>query len=147
LIVHPLPPAPDITENGGALQSSAGGALQSSASSGNQWYFNGNPIVGATGTSYSPSISGNYYVMVTDENGCESVSGVFNYTVIGIEDTEVQNVISVFPNPFNSTLYIQNLSVGNHQVVLMNALGQTLMRTQISTTTAQIDLGQLAAGV
>jgi len=139
LIVHPLPPAPDITENGGALQSSA--------SSGNQWYFNGNPIVGATGTSYSPSISGNYYVMVTDENGCESVSGVFNYTVIGIEDTEVQNVISVFPNPFNSTLYIQNLSVGNHQVVLMNALGQTLMRTQISTTTAQIDLGQLAAGV
>ncbi len=30
-----------------------------------QWFFDGNPIVGATGTTYNPTLAGDYYVRVT----------------------------------------------------------------------------------
>lgn len=137
LVVHPLPPAPVVMQNGNILQSSA--------SSGNQWYLNGNPISGETGDSYIPTESGNYHVVVTDENGCENVSEQFIITEI--ENLKVNSFVSVYPNPFNSTLYIRNLSGGNPQVILINPLGQTIMQIQIESQTTQLDLSELSNGM
>lgn len=40
-----------------------------------QWHDQSGPISGATGATFTPSVSGSYFVVVSNENGCESVSG------------------------------------------------------------------------
>jgi hypothetical protein len=75
VIVNPLPATPTITP-GGPTTFCAGGSvtLTSSAASGNQWLLNGNPIGGATATTYSATASGNYTVTTTDVNSCTSAA-------------------------------------------------------------------------
>ncbi|MEA2163467.1 MAG: hypothetical protein QOK37_1594 [Thermoanaerobaculia bacterium] len=80
--VNPLPATPTITP-GGPTTFCAGGSvtLTSSSASGNQWYLNGNPIGGATNTTYSATASGSYKVVVT-ASGCSSApSAATNVTV------------------------------------------------------------------
>jgi hypothetical protein len=50
-----------------------GDTLASSSSTGNQWYYNLNPVQGATGQTLIATEQGDYYVVVT-ENGCSSDS-------------------------------------------------------------------------
>ena len=71
--VNPLPPTPTITA-GGTTTFCTGGSvtLTSSSGSGNQWYFDGNPIDGAAGDQYVAMLAGSYTVRVTDGNGCAS---------------------------------------------------------------------------
>jgi hypothetical protein len=87
--VNPLPPTPTITP-GSATTFCTGGSvtLTSSSASGNQWFLNGNPIGGATATTYNATASGNYTVKVTDGNGCtSSASPVTAVTVNAVPAT------------------------------------------------------------
>src|SRR3954452_10378642 len=89
--VNPLPAAPTITP-GGPTTFCAGGSvtLTSSAASGNQWLLNGNPIGGATATTYVSTASGNYTVTTTDGNSCTSAaSAATTVTVNPIPATPV----------------------------------------------------------
>jgi hypothetical protein len=63
--------------------SQTGSVLNSSVASGNQWYLNGAIIQGQTGTSYTPTQSGSYQVMVTNGNGCTAMSTAFPVTISG----------------------------------------------------------------
>lgn len=45
-----------------------------------QWYVNGNPIIGATGTSYEASTAGNYQVLASN-GGCSAYSNGISITV------------------------------------------------------------------
>lgn len=65
-------PVPLISQNGNTLTSSI--------SSGNQWYNGSNVISGATGSSFSPTASGLYSVLVTNANGCSRTSSPFNFS-------------------------------------------------------------------
>lgn len=66
ITVNAIPEAPVVTA-GGPTTFCAGSSvlLTSTASSGNQWYRDGSPIAGATGTTYSATISGVYTVTVS----------------------------------------------------------------------------------
>src|SRR5205807_9470953 len=64
--------------------------LTSSSASGNQWFLNGNPIGGASGTTYSATASGNYTVVVTN-NGCSSAASA-------------ATSVTVNPNPSTPTI-------------------------------------------
>lgn len=59
----------DITENSGVLQSNFG--------SNYQWFYNGDPILGATNQNYQASCSGNYQVVVLNGNDCDTWSNDF----------------------------------------------------------------------
>lgn len=63
LRVDPLPAKPSVTVSGNRLTSSA--------LNGNQWFDEQGPIAGATEQSFTPSVSGNYFVVVSN-GGCES---------------------------------------------------------------------------
>jgi len=55
--------------------------LNASAGSAYQWNLDGNPIGGATASSYAAAVSGNYTVTVTDVNGCVATSAAQNVLV------------------------------------------------------------------
>jgi hypothetical protein len=69
--VLPAPPVPAIVDTGGTL--STGPAVS------HQWYFEGEPIPGATGASHAPAAEGTYTVAVTGANGCSSISAPYLY--------------------------------------------------------------------
>jgi extracellular elastinolytic metalloproteinase len=58
----------------------------------------GLPIVGATGQIFTPTVTGNYAVIVT-ENGCTDTSACTLITVLGLDDENFMSGLSVFPNP------------------------------------------------
>ena len=89
---------PVITQNGITLNSSA--------ASNNQWYLNGTLIIGATGQTYLPTLSGNYQVEVTLSNGCVAQSDNFAYVILPTNPGDNDIGLTVFPNPANTQLNV-----------------------------------------
>jgi predicted outer membrane repeat protein len=72
--ISAIPSTPTINAGGPTTFCSGGSVtLTSSSASGNQWYLDGNPLGGATGSSINATASGNYTVVVTT-NGCSSAA-------------------------------------------------------------------------
>jgi len=95
-----VPDAPVATLNGDILESSA--------INGNQWYYNGALIPGATEPTYQPTLSGAYYVTVTDQGtGCESEpSNTIMFLFTGIDQSSAAQSVKVYPSPFTDQLNI-----------------------------------------
>jgi hypothetical protein len=65
-------------------------------------------IVGATGSTYTPTHDGSYTVTVTDSNGCMATSAMYNETTLGIANINGTGyAISIHPNPSSSIVYIE----------------------------------------
>lgn len=128
-----------------------GNELHSSPALTYQWYFNGNPIPGATNQTYTATESGNYMVFVTDANGCSAYSSIVEFSV-GIDDIYTQNLI-LFPNPGSGLFTVRGEFNQNVDIFLSvtNMLGQQLMSDEIIRNTATInrtvDIDQFANGV
>lgn len=92
VVVDPAPETPVIHANGDTLWSNA--------VNGNQWYYNGNMIPGATSQSHVAQYSGWYWCVVT-LNGCPSdTSNNIYLTITGIE--ELPGISArIFPIPNN----------------------------------------------
>ena len=118
LQVNELPETPIITNEGDHLLSSA--------SEGNQWYDSNGMIAGATAQAYYPTAADDYYVIVTNQNGCESESSnslFFIYT--GIPENYESSVV-VYPNPASDQFNIEFMvpKHSNVNIELMNNLGE-----------------------
>lgn len=85
------------------------------------------PINGETNSSYLATVSGNYAVVVT-QNNCTDTSACEAVTNVSVTENSFQNSISVFPNPTNGQL---TLNLGNSYddvtVTVRNAIGQELL--------------------
>ncbi|MFZ1530131.1 MAG: T9SS type A sorting domain-containing protein, partial [Ferruginibacter sp.] len=96
--VNQNPPVPLITQSGNTLSSNA--------PTGNQWYFNGTIISGATNQIYNYVTPGQYTVTVTDANGCSSSSlphtGNFVNGSITILSNGEEFRHAIAPNPVNN---------------------------------------------
>ncbi len=89
---YTLPETPVITQNDDQLNSSV--------ATGNQWYFNGTKIEGATQSSVVITQSGTYSVTVGNEAGCIAASA--NYAAIKSGVGSIPDAgfsCKVFPNP------------------------------------------------
>lgn len=105
-----------------------------------QWYLNGVLIPGATGQYYTPTQTGVYYVLVSNENGCQSISPNYNLLTLSVATIQA-NSLAIAPNPTTGFVHIENFRGGSIQVY--NSLGQLI----INQTTADIDLSQHAKGI
>jgi hypothetical protein len=72
--VHPLPPKPGIERRGDTLLCTVEEAAY-------RWYYNGQPIIGATPRSFVARLSGSYAVEIVDSNGCRNLSDPLEVTV------------------------------------------------------------------
>lgn len=118
IIVNPNPAVPTVSQTGNTLICNASGVTY-------QWYFNGNPIPGATSQSYTATQSGSYSVEVISPDGCTAMSSAINLTITGIEELSLNN-FEIFPNP-NQGIFEVNFNVStkdNYVIELRNAIGQ-----------------------
>lgn len=72
-----------------------------------QWLLNGSPVPGATQPTYNPQESGTYSVFVTSPEGCEATSNQVEVTISGTISIPGVGNLSVAPNPFSNTLYLE----------------------------------------
>jgi hypothetical protein len=74
-----------------------------------QWYNAAGSITGATGQIYTPTANDDYYVVVTDANGCSGQSNMLPIT-LGLSGViSKANAITLFPNPNNGYFTINGL--------------------------------------
>ncbi|MCW8939853.1 MAG: T9SS type A sorting domain-containing protein, partial [Flavobacteriales bacterium] len=106
------------------------------------------PISGATSQSFTPSATGNYAVVVT-ENGCSETSNCENIVISGIDDLNGNNNISLYPNPVSDIFTISSSDDLSGTVIRIVAItGQTLVdKTIISGNTYTFDMSVYATGL
>jgi hypothetical protein len=118
ITVYPTPETPIINQ--------VDNSLVSTSVEGNQWYNSNGMINGATAQTYYPTATDQYYVIVTNSNGCVSnSSNVINFIYTSVNENRV-NDISIYPNPFTNhfTVEYRNNIDANVSIVLYDHLGK-----------------------
>jgi len=97
-----------------------------------QWYFNGNPIGGATDSIYVPTQNGNYYVVVTDTNNCSTFSGTFVLNDVGMHENFAAGSLLLFPNPGNGAFTLSADLAGEKALLqIFDATGRRVYEEQL----------------
>lgn len=107
-----------------------------------QWFLNTIAIAGATTSTITPTIVGNYRVRVTDGNGCTAFSSGFAVNAVGVGMLNAASTISLFPNPVKETLRIA--SPVPVSAVISSIEGKVISRHD---ATNEIDIHNLPAGL
>jgi hypothetical protein len=114
--VNPVPATPVVTNTGTTLYSSA--------PTGNQWYFEGTLIVGATAQTYIATQDGYYWTIVTI-NGCSSDSSNHKLVIITGVDSHSSSAINIYPVPNDGqfNVSITTVSSESFSISVYNSLG------------------------
>ncbi len=101
------------------------------------------PVSGATSQSFTPEESGNYAVAVTID-GCTDTSACVNVELnSGISNTAA-NKWKIYPNPVQSTLYVETNTVGS--MVVYGLEGRVIMTSNLQAGANYIPVANLANG-
>lgn len=87
-------------------------------------------ITGETNQSFTPTASGNYAVRVT-LNNCVELSDCTAVNILGIDDVEALQRVSVYPNPVKRTLYIDLGGLYDVDVKIYDVLGQVIFKSSL----------------
>jgi hypothetical protein len=143
--INAIPDAPVVT--------ALGNVLTSSAPNGNQWYYEGTPIAGATGQTYTVTNNTGFYWCMVTLNGCSSlISNKVWVVVTGQQELQNSN-INVFPVPNDGrfTVTITSPIPEAYTIRVYDQLGSTIYdsgEVQVSGTFEnQIDLRPAPNGV
>ncbi len=107
-----------------------------------QWYFNGQPINGATAASHIPQANGTYYLRIGASNCFSPPSNTIEVMSVGIQHPQIEQLI-VYPNPGNNYLYLTNAPAGT--LSLYDIYGRRLR--QLVVQGQRINTANLTAGV
>jgi|GEM_PF-5345895 len=129
LTVNPLPvPVISVISVGGVQTVTTNTPFNSY-----QWYYNNQIVVDSTSQYMATIGQGNYYVVVTDSNGCSDTSNVLS---IFLDVTDVDAAaISVYPNPAQDLLHVMapatvNVTIADMQgrVLIQERSGKILLK-------------------
>lgn len=96
-----------------------------------QWFFNGNPVIGATNSVLIATTNGSYAVLVVDENGCSNISEPVSVVVSYIEKYG-EATIQINPNPFNEYLSIVCNTYKQKNVMVSDSFGRIVASSVIA---------------
>jgi hypothetical protein len=112
-----------------------------------QWFLDGMPIVGADDSTWEAEEDGEYYVEVTDSNGCIGTSDTINVIVTAVEE-EALSINALYPNPAGNgnELTIETTPVQG-MIQLVNVTGQIVATQPANGTIHRIQMAHLAQGL
>ncbi|MCB0396151.1 MAG: M4 family metallopeptidase [Flavobacteriales bacterium] len=112
-----------------------------------QWYLNGNPIPGATGSSYTPIENGTYTVEVTDAGGCVGMSDPMDVINVGVANAGQNMSVALYPNPAGDQVSLALTATGTVNMEIVNLIGERVMARRLSEGRHDLNLQQLPDGV
>lgn len=140
------PTTPVITENGGILSTTATGGeycWYEVNTEGAEYCF-----TGASGMNFTPPVSGDYNLVVSSPNGCQSeTSNTLSVTAptTGITENE-STTFKMYPNPASKQVIISNIEVGSF-IYLVDVAGKILTIQQANSTTLTVETLDFISGV
>ncbi|MFN8301742.1 MAG: T9SS type A sorting domain-containing protein [Saprospiraceae bacterium] len=110
----------------------------------------GQPIAGATSSTFTPDHTGNYAVSIT-QNGCSTQSDCFYVEVVSSEEPGLSNNWLLAPNPAreNAVVRLSAPAGQDLSIELFDMNGRLLQRNLLPQGASEqaLDLGSLPAGV
>ena len=80
----------------------------------------------ATSQQFTPPTTGEYFVFVTDANGCSATS--FSIMFIANSISEINTLLHIFPNPTKDKLNIEYQGFNINSLVILNVSGNIVLR-------------------
>ncbi len=144
VVVDVNPPSPIVIQNGQGLLCTSGATYQ--------WYFNNQPIAGATEQDYNPTESGFYSVEVSNQTGCSTLSSPFNYVYDMVGEWTSANMLQAYPNPFDNKINVKINTHGGTEATslqVIDVLGKIQIEKQITSSnqTLLLKTDHLAEGI
>ncbi|GDX51987.1 hypothetical protein LBMAG27_10340 [Bacteroidota bacterium] len=114
-----------------------------------QWYKSALVLSGATMSSYVPTASGKYKVVVTKSTGCSRISNtvqVYKITCRNENQIENENAFTTFPNPTSNEFTIELNSNEKFILQVFDLQGKILFK--IPSTSGEVNFGnELRSGI
>ncbi|MCF8371324.1 MAG: T9SS type A sorting domain-containing protein [Bacteroidales bacterium] len=121
----------------------------------------GQPIVlnpNATGTSYlwSDGTSGatatapvpnTYSVTITNEYGCTGMGSVKVMYQIGIEESSIEDQITLYPNPVQHKLFISTGDLRTEEIRIYNSIGSLISQIKNAEGTIEVNTSNFSEGI
>ena len=112
-----------------------------------KWYDcdNNNDLIDSLTTRTVTVPPGNYKVEMSEGANCYAISDCFTVVPVSSNDISGTN-ITIFPNPADATLSIQNSTEGEFVYEIVSILGESIVKNTSSSKSLTIDVQDLAPG-
>lgn len=110
-----------------------------------QWYYNGSLIGGATGYYHAATLNGNYTVVSTDANGCESSFEIQN--IVLSTDVLQDAGFTIHPNPNNGEFRIDLSEISGSHLEIYNNVGEIVFVKDLESKNNIISVDDFSAGI
>ncbi len=113
-----------------------------------QWYYNAVSMGGQIDTIVTTVGNGNYYVVITNANGCSISSNVFNYNSTSVNAFANNAQVVVSPNPASNTLNVRvPADFANKTIRIYNTLGAKVFSENVKAGNNHINISELESGI
>ena len=136
-------PSNNVTLTGTTLTATAVGGYSY------QWFdcSSGNsPISGATGQSFTPTVTGSYGVSITAGN-CSSTSTCTDVVIVGVDELNNTLGIKLYPNPVIDVLKIDKGKNVELKIELTNSSGKIIFAATSREQILELDMSKYATGI
>jgi choice-of-anchor B domain-containing protein len=111
-----------------------------------QWFLNGEPIAGATGSFFVPEESGAYTLQIMDENGCDALSAPLEVEVISGVRQVRQAGLKLYPNPASGFVVVEKAGSGPEAYTLYHSSGIKMREGVLSARESILAINELTPG-
>lgn len=103
------------------------------------------PVIGATDSTFQPSVNGNYAVVLTNGN-CSDTSACILYDEVSLQESTAEDIlIEFFPNPTSGGITIKASKHLPSQVTVLDLSGREVASMAISSN--EVELPSLSKGL
>ena len=103
----------------------------------------------STNQTLAPVVNGDYYVILTDNNGCigsDTLKVIFE-TCVGVDEFVSDTEVKMYPNPTKGSLTIKLAKFSNDVTMnILSVYGQVVRTERITSVTTVLDLNDLSEG-
>lgn len=129
-----------------------GNNLSTQSFSSYQWYQDGLLINGANSQNFTSTVTGDYFVVVTDNNSCSDNSDTVHVVVTGVFSLSLEHELGarVFPNPFEDQFTVHSLqfAVGEKNLArVFDITGCEIMSRQLETSNLKLETNNWTSGI